>query len=224
MSNRTIDFAGRKMILHPSGSIFWPDQATLIVGDLHFEKASWYHHTGQFLPPYDSGVTLKKLETVMSEFFPRRLILLGDVFHDNAAWYRMAQTDQEHLAKLLEGRETIYVNGNHDLNVTLPSQFSGLMYSLAGVTFRHIMDTNDQGPEISAHFHPIAIVKYRGTRIRRACFVHKKNRILLPAFGALTGGLDVNDPALKTFQDLGTQLYLLGSEAIFNIPREFAEK
>ena len=114
MSNRTIDFAGHKMILHPSGSIFWPDQATLIVGDLHFEKASWYHNTGQFLPPYDSSETLKKLETVKSEFFPRRLILLGDVFHDNDAWHRMAQTDQEHLAKLLKGIETIYINGNHD--------------------------------------------------------------------------------------------------------------
>ena len=152
-----------------------------------------------------------------------RLILLGDVFHDNDAWHRMAQTDQEHLMKLLKGTETIYVNGNHDQKVTLPSQFNGLMYRLAGVTFRHIMDINEQGPEISAHFHPVAIVKYRGTRIRRACFVYKENRLLLPAFGALTGGLDVNDPALKTFQDLGTQLYLLGSEAIFNIPREFAE-
>ena len=73
MSNRTIDFTGRKMILHPSGSIFWPDQATLIVGDLHFEKASWYHSSGQFLPPFDSSETLKKLETVMSEFLPKRL-------------------------------------------------------------------------------------------------------------------------------------------------------
>ncbi len=223
MSNRTIDFAGHNMILHPSGSIFWPDQATLIVGDLHFEKASWFHSSGQFLPPYDSNETLKKLETVMSEFFPGRLILLGDVFHDDDALSRMAETDQEHLAKLLKSTETIYVNGNHDRKVTLPSQFSGLMYTLSGVTFRHMMDTNEQGPEISAHFHPIAIVKYRGTRIRRACFVHKKNRILLPAFGTLTGGLNVNDPVLKTFQELGTQLYLLGSEAIFNIPIEFAE-
>ena len=224
MSNRTIDFAGHKMILHPSGSIFWPDQATLIVGDLHFEKASSFHSSGQFLPPYDSCETLKKLESVMSDFFPKRLILLGDVFHDNDAWQRMAQIDQEHLAKLLKGTETVYVNGNHDRKVTLPSQFSGLMYTLSGVTFRHMMDANEQRPEISAHFHPMAIVKYRGTRIRRACFVHKKNRILLPAFGALTGGLNVNDPALKTFRDLETQLYLLGSEAVFNIPREFAEK
>ena len=224
MSNRTIDFAGHKMILHPSGSIFWPDQATLIVGDLHFEKASWFHSSGQFLPPYDSSETLKKLETVMSEFFPRRLILLGDVFHDNDSWHRMTQTDQEHLAKLLKGKETVYVNGNHDREVTLSNQFNGFMYTLAGVTFRHMMDKNEQDPEISAHFHPIAIVKYRGIRIRRSCFVHNKNRLLLPAFGALTGGLNVNDPALKIFRDLGTQLYLLGSEAIFSIPREFAEK
>ena len=224
MSNRTIDFAGRKMILHPSGSIFWPDQATLIVGDLHFEKASWYHSSGQFLPPFDSSETLKKLETVMSEFLPKRLILLGDVFHDNYAWHRMVQTDKERLTKLLKRTETIYVNGNHDPKATLPSQFSGLIYTVAGVTFRHVMDANEKGPEISAHFHPVAIVKYRGARIRRACFVCKKNRILLPAFGALTGGLNVNDPALNTFRDIGTQLYLLGNKAIFNIPREHAGK
>lgn len=223
MSNRTIDFAGRIMILHPSGSVFWPDQATLIVGDLHFEKASWYHRSGQFLPPYDSGETLKKLETAMSEFLPERIILLGDVFHDNDAWHRMARTDKEHLTKLLNGTETVYVIGNHDTEVTLPTQFSGLMYTLAGVTFRHLMDVNEKGPEISAHFHPIAKVKYSGTRIRRACFVYTKNRILLPAFGAFTGGLNVNDPALKIFHDPGTQLYLLGNEAVFNIPIEFAE-
>ena len=103
------------MDLHPSGALFWREQATLVVGDLHFEKASSYHRSGQFLPTYDTAETLRRLAEAVACFAPRRLILLGDVFHDRAAWDRMAQTDRDRLAVILDGVETIWVEGNHDV-------------------------------------------------------------------------------------------------------------
>ena len=82
MSNRSTDFAGHGFDLHPSGALFWRDASLLIVGDLHLEKASSYHRSGQFLPPYDTAQTLARLAQVITELTPRRLLFLGDVFHD----------------------------------------------------------------------------------------------------------------------------------------------
>ena len=90
MSKRLIEFAGQAMELHHSGALFWHQQRMLVVGDLHLEKASSYHRSGQFLPPYDTAETLRRLGVVISRFAPARLLLLGDVFHDGAAWQRMA--------------------------------------------------------------------------------------------------------------------------------------
>ena len=179
------------MDLHPSGALFWREQATLVVGDLHFEKASSYHRSGQFLPPYDTAETLRRLAEAVACFAPRRLILLGDVFHDGAAWDRMAQTDRDRLTVILDGVETIWVEGNHDAHFVPPGQTSHAVYRLGGITFRHIMDEAGDVPEISAHYHPAAVIMHRGARLRRACFVCTQHRLLVPAFGALAGGLDV---------------------------------
>ena len=218
MSNRLIEFAGQAMELHPSGALFWQQQATLVVGDLHFEKASSYHRSGQFLPPYDTAETLRQLSDAVAHFAPERLILLGDVFHDAQAWQRMAVADRDHLLALLDGMDVIWIEGNHDAHFVLPGQVSHESWQLAGITFRHILDPGGQVPEISAHYHPAAVIRHRGARLRRACFVCAPDRLLLPAFGALTGGLDVGDAALAPLRGRDTQLYLLGSDAVFAVP------
>lgn len=210
------------MDLHPSGALFWREQATLVVGDLHFEKASSYHRSGQFLPPYDTAETLRRLAEAVACFAPRRLILLGDVFHDGAAWDRMAQTDRDRLTVILDGVETIWVEGNHDAHFVPPGQTSHAVYRLGGITFRHIMDEAGDVPEISAHYHPAAVIMHRGARLRRACFVCAQHRLLVPAFGALAGGLDVGDAALALLHGPDTQLYLLGGKAVFTVPQGLA--
>ena len=210
------------MDLHPSGALFWREQATLVVGDLHFEKASSYHRSGQFLPPYDTAETLRRLAEAVACFAPRRLILLGDVFHDGAAWDRMAQTDRDRLTVILDRVETIWVEGNHDAHFVPPGQTSHAVYRLGGITFRHIMEEAGDVPEISAHYHPAAVIRHRGARLRRACFVCTQHRLLVPAFGALAGGLDVGDAALALLHGPDTQLYLLGGKAVFTVPQGLA--
>ncbi|MDA9929817.1 ligase-associated DNA damage response endonuclease PdeM [Alphaproteobacteria bacterium] len=219
MSNLSIDFAGHRFDLHPSGAMFWQAEASLIVGDLHLEKASSYHASGQFLPPYDTVQTLDRLAGTVTEFAPRQLILLGDIFHDGAAWGRMQAADQARLTDILAPLSPIWIEGNHDQHFVPPGHFGSGQHDRAGIVLRHIMDKGEASPEISAHFHPAAVISHRGTRLRRPCFVKTRTKLVLPAFGALTGGLDCSDSALSLLHGQDTQLYLLGTDGVFAAPK-----
>lgn len=219
MSNRSTDFAGHGFDMHPSGALFWRDASLLIVGDLHLEKASSYHRSGQFLPPYDTAQTLARLVQVLTELAPRRLLFLGDVFHDGAAWTRMVPQDRQTLLDITEARDTIWVEGNHDQSFVPPGHRACAVHEEGGIVFRHIMDEADQRPEISAHYHPAGVVSHRGARLRRPCFVQTSTRIVVPAFGVLTGGLDCRDAALAALHGTTTRLFLLGADSVFAAPQ-----
>jgi len=218
MSNRSIDFAGHGFALHPSGALLWQDASLLIVGDLHLEKATSYHRSGQFLPPYDTAQTLARLAAVMAELTPKRLLFLGDVFHDGAAWERMVPQDRQTLSKIIEAHDTIWVEGNHDQSFVPPGHHACHSHEEAGIIFRHIMDETETRPEISAHYHPAAVVTHRGARLRRPCFVQTGSRLVVPAFGVLTGGLDCRDPALAPLHGKATRLFLLGADNVVAAP------
>ena len=218
MSNRSTDFAGHGFDLHPSGALFWRDASLLIVGDLHLEKASSYHRSGQFLPPYDTAQTLARRAQVITELTPRRLLFLGDVFHDGAAWTRMAAQDRRALSDITDAHDTIWVEGNHDQSFVPPGHNSCPAHEEGGIVFRHIMDEADQRPEISAHYHPAGVVSHRGARLRRPCFVQASMRMVVPAFGVLTGGLDCRDAALAALHGKATRLFLLGADSVFAAP------
>ncbi|MEC7361652.1 MAG: ligase-associated DNA damage response endonuclease PdeM [Pseudomonadota bacterium] len=218
MSNRSTEFAGQSFELHPSGALFWRQASMLVLGDLHLEKATSYHRSGQFLPPYDTAQTLAGLAAVIAETSPERLLFLGDVFHDGAAWSRMAPDDRKTLAEITGSRGSIWVEGNHDQCFVPPGHSACAEHVEAGLVFRHIMNEADPRPEISAHYHPAGIVSHRGARLRRPCFVQAGTRFMLPAFGVLTGGLDCRDPALAALHGRATQLFLLGEDSVFAPP------
>jgi len=222
MSRKSTEFAGHGFDLHPSGALFWTDQRLLVVGDLHLEKASSYHASGQFLPPYDTAQTLDRLAAVMDEFDPARLLLLGDVFHDGRAWQRMSTDNKARLEAILARVDSLWIEGNHDQSFVPPGHEARARADIGGVIFRHIMDEAETGPEISAHYHPAAVIRHRGARVRRPCFVRTKTRMIIPAFGVLTGGLDCRDPALAMLHGRDTQLYLLGREGVFVPPSGLA--
>ena len=218
MSNRSTEFAGHGFDLHPSGALFWRDASLLIVGDLHLEKGSSYHRSGQFLPPYDTAQTLARLAQVINELRPQRLLLLGDVFHDGAAWARMAAQDRQTLSDITGAHDTIWVEGNHDQSFVPPGHSAVTAYEEGGIIFRHIMDEADPRPEISAHYHPAGVVSHRGARLRRPCFVQAASRLVVPAFGVLTGGLDCRDGALAALHGRATKLFLLGADSVLAAP------
>jgi DNA ligase-associated metallophosphoesterase len=180
----------------PSGALFWEAESTLIVADLHLEKGAAFASRGMMLPPYDTRDTLRRLAACLQIFAPRRVVALGDSFHRSELAGRLAADDRESLAALQRGRDWHWVLGNHDPE--LPDCVGGIVctaLSIGGITLRHLPTEGDQAPEIAGHLHPVARIARRGEGIRRKCFATDGHRLVMPAFGTYTGGLNVLDEA-----------------------------
>ncbi|MBS0254201.1 MAG: ligase-associated DNA damage response endonuclease PdeM [Proteobacteria bacterium] len=188
--------AGHDLALVDGQALFWPAQDALVVADLHLEKASWYAERGQMLPPYDSRATLERLGAALAASGARRLVCLGDNFHDNAGPARLEPGAGELLAAICVRHEVLWITGNHD---DAPQGLGGTVQAegeLGGIALRHQALPGACEAELSGHFHPKLAVMARGRRIVRPCAVAGGQRLILPAFGALTGGLWAHDAAI----------------------------
>jgi uncharacterized protein len=177
--------------------LFWPARGALIVADLHFEKASWFARFGQMLPPYDSIATLTDLAALATTTGAREIWCLGDSFHDSAGAARLSIGAREVLSGLTTKLDWVWVTGNHDHALTDP--FGGRIVDEAeidGLILRHEADCGDPRPELSGHFHPKLRIAIRGRNVARRCFVMSQTKLILPAFGSLTGGLDAGHPEI----------------------------
>jgi len=192
-----IDLAGTSVVLRASGALWIELENTLVVADLHFEKGSHYAaRFGQMLPPYDTRETLDRLDHEITALSPARLVFLGDSFHDAQGEARLAGDDAARLAGLARGRDLVWAVGNHDEEGprVLPGQVIDEM-TLLGLVLRHEPRAGLQPGEVAGHLHPAARVSSGRSSVRRRCFVTDGDRLILPAFGAFTGGLNVLDQA-----------------------------
>jgi uncharacterized protein len=191
------EFAGKVLHALPQGALFWPARRALVVADLHFEKASWFAKLGQMLPPYDSMATLADLTALVAATAPTELWCLGDSFHDSAGAARLPERAQAMLRDLTAKLDWVWVTGNHDH--ALDDPFGGRIVNEAevdGLILRHEAVPADPRPELSGHFHPKLRVAIRGRNVARRCFVASTTKLILPAFGSLTGGLDAGHPEI----------------------------
>ncbi|MBR0691653.1 ligase-associated DNA damage response endonuclease PdeM [Bradyrhizobium lablabi] len=197
-----------------SGALFWQEQSLLVVSDLHLEKGSSYAARGVLLPPYDTVATLSRLAAVIARHDPRRVIALGDSFHDRTAHARLSAPDREALAALQARRNWIWVSGNHD--PALPSDLGGVVateVAIGPILFRH--EPTGASGEIAGHLHPKARVPTRGRAIERRCFASDGERAVMPAFGAYTGGLSIRDVAFaRIFGSPGFTAHVLGNDRV----------
>jgi uncharacterized protein len=210
--------AGERLMLDPAGALFWPARRLLAVADLHLEKGSHFAaRGGRFVPPYDTRETLGRLAPLLRRYRPARIVALGDSFHDAEGHARLAPSDAALLRRLLDGADVVWVLGNHDPvpPAGLPGQ-AAEEWCEGPIAFRHI--GGGAVPEISGHYHPKATAPTRCGGVTRPCFVADARRILLPAFGAYTGGLDARDPAVAALFPRGARLFLLGRERLFSLP------
>ena len=203
------------LLADPDGALYWPEQSLLTVADLHLEKGSSFAARGQLLPPYDTAATLARLARLIARYAPRCVVALGDSFHDGGGPARLADTDRELLHALQRGRDWIWITGNHD-----PEPADGIggtfhaAFALGALTFRHL-PTGAAG-EIAGHLHPVARVAHRGRAVSRRCFAADKTRMVMPAFGAFTGGLNVRDAAFADlFGTLSFTAHLLGEDRLY---------
>jgi uncharacterized protein len=200
---RTFEFGGQMFELAGEAGLYWPAHHTLLVSDLHLEKASAFACYGQMLPPYDSLSTLDEVAALVAQYRPTRIVSLGDNFHDDEGEVRLAAGAAERLGQLVAQTEWVWITGNHDRN--LEARWGGTSVdelSISGIILRHEALRGEQSPEISGHFHPKYRQSLRGRMVSRRCFVRGPRKLIMPAFGAFTGGLDAQDVAIYRACDL----------------------
>jgi uncharacterized protein len=190
-------FAGETFVASPEGALHWPAQDALLVADLHLEKASWFARFGQFLPPYDSVATLTALNDVVQATGVKRLYCLGDSFHDRFGCDRLPEQGRSLLLEMTSRLDWTWILGNHDPGFADHCGGSLIEEAMvSGIVLRHQAHPVDPRPEMSGHFHPKYRVSVRGRRVSRRCFVASTTKLILPAFGSLTGGLDASHPEI----------------------------
>jgi DNA ligase-associated metallophosphoesterase len=190
-------FAGETFVASPEGALHWPARNALLVADLHLEKASWFARLGQFLPPYDSVATLTALDEVVRTTGATRLYCLGDSFHDRFGCDRLPDQARALLLDMTSRLDWTWILGNHDPGFA--DHCGGTLVEemeVGGIVLRHEAHPDDPRPEMSGHFHPKYRVQVRGRRVSRRCFVASASKLILPAFGSLTGGLDASHPEI----------------------------
>ena len=215
-----ISVNGETIVLDSSGAAFCPSHATLVFADLHLEKGSAYGRGRQFLPPYDTVDTLSRMDHAMARYKPARVIALGDSFHDGGAADRLSQEDRGLLQSLTGRAQFVWIAGNHDPDppLWLGGDVAATM-RVGGLTFRHAPLQLFEPGEVAGHLHPCAKVSKWGRSIRRRCFVSDGVRLVLPSFGAYTGGLDVGDAAIAALFAGSFHAYMLGQARVYAIPR-----
>ncbi|MDF0543009.1 ligase-associated DNA damage response endonuclease PdeM [Sphingobium sp. H39-3-25] len=207
-----LSFGQHEFLAYGQAALFWPARRALLLADLHFEKASWFARLGQHLPPYDSRATLDAVVALVEQTGAGELWCLGDSFHDMAGAARMDAETRGRLRGLTDRLDWHWITGNHDIGLQqgglhdreispdAQAMIGGTVLPEAvveGIVLRHEADPAETRPEISGHFHPKLRLSLRGRHVSRRCFVRTPRKLLMPAFGALTGGLDAGAPAIR---------------------------
>jgi hypothetical protein len=217
MSAAPVHVAGERVMLDPGGVLVWPNAGLLAVSDLHLEKGTAFAKRGMLLPPFDTTATLDRLAQLIRRWNPKIVVALGDSFHDRDGAARLPAADLARLNAITEACRFVWVLGNHD--PTPPSGVGGesvAEFEAGPFVFRHEAIQGARPGEIVGHHHPKAMVPTRGTAVSRPCFVSDSRRIMMPAFGEYTGGLDVRDPAIARLFPRGGRVFLLGRERLFS--------
>jgi DNA ligase-associated metallophosphoesterase len=212
-------FSGHELMALPQGALFWPARRAVLVADLHLEKASWFARLGQMLPPYDSIATLSDLSAIAASTGAEEVWCLGDSFHDASGCDRLPVLARELLTSLTGATRWTWIIGNHDPGFA--DHCGGAIVAEAevdGLILRHEADPAETRPELSGHFHPKLRITHRGRQVSRRCFVATGTKLILPAFGSLTGGLDAHHPEIVRAVGAGAQALVPVQDRLLRFP------
>ncbi len=215
--------AGETLVADRCGALYWPDEATLVVADLHLEKGSSFARFRNHLPPYDTAATLRQLGQVIADHRPHRVIALGDSVHDRKGWDRLEPSDRETLEALCgQVDDWVWIAGNHDPEppTGVPGRSADEL-ALGNLILRHEPggDVSTGQGEVAGHLHPAARVTGKGGSARRPAFAHDGRRLILPAFGAYAGGLCLSAAPFKPlFVKSTLRASVCGRTRVFTVP------
>ena len=215
-----VGLAGECALCDPRGVLYFPDIGLLCVSDLHLEKGSSIARRGALIPPYDTAATLARLAEAVTHYQPRIVVSLGDSFHDGWGAERLPAAFRATLEALMAGRDWFWIAGNHDPDA--PADLPGETVrelAVGALRFRHEPSPGGAEGEIAGHLHPCARIVQRGRSVRRRCFAGDGARMIMPAFGAYTGSLNVLDRAYHgLFRRETLMAYMLGADRVFAMP------
>ncbi len=181
----------------PSGTLHWPARDLLCVSDLHFGKAQRFVvHGGSALPPYETQDTLLRLDQDIAATAASTVICLGDSFDRIGARDDLSEDERAWITRLQAARRWIWIEGNHDPGPVGIGGEHMAEFTTGPLSFRHI--ATEQTGEISGHYHPKVTLNLKARRVSRKCLLLDKHRIIMPAFGTYTGGLNVQNAPLDT--------------------------
>lgn len=215
-----ITIGGTAVIADLSGALYWADEGLLAVADLHFEKGSAFALHGMLLPPYDTASTIERLAWIIAYYDPRIVVALGDNFHDGDGATRLRPEDRAALYSLQQGRDWMWITGNHDPKpvIGVGGEFAETV-ACGNIHFRHQPSADGVASEIAGHLHPSARIRQRGRTLTRRCFAASDRRLILPAFGAYAGGLNIRHSAFaRVFGGFEFTAHLIGDRSIFALP------
>jgi DNA ligase-associated metallophosphoesterase len=210
------EVAGEALLGLSCGALWWEGASVLVVSDLHFEKGSAYAARGQMLPPYDTRATLARIAAAIDALRPQTVMSLGDSFHDRRARQRMSAEDVTFVRRLTDMTDWVWLEGNHDPKP--PEDLGGRAATelkLGALTFRHEPTRGPAHGEVAGHLHPCARVSGRGRTVRTRCFASDGDRLVMPSYGSLTGGLNVLDEAFAPLFPHGLIAAVLGRDGVY---------
>ncbi|WP_196259421.1 ligase-associated DNA damage response endonuclease PdeM [Pelagibacterium limicola] len=213
----TISFRGQSFAPLISGALYWPAHETLLVADLHLEKMASFARSGQFLPPYDTAMTLARLEADIRLTGAKKLIALGDSFHRDEGVQTLNAQDRTRISQITGSLDWVWIAGNHDPSVHRLGGLCVNEISVSGCLLRHEPERGGQGL-IAGHLHPAARIAMNGKSTRRPCFVWDDNQLILPAYGASTGSLNIlSDAFAGLFNRSKLQVMVMGRDRLYPV-------
>ena len=185
----SIHIEGEEVVLLAHKCVYWPSIKGLVISDLHFGKSSHFRKAGIALTQGVQNHDLQKMDELIAEFEPERLIFLGDLFHSdhNAEWDQFCQWRNSYLSI-----EFILIRGNHDL-LSFDSYQNAKMrviesFMIGNICLSHEPVETKEGYNVHGHIHPgIKLVGKAYQSLRIPCFHIGREVMVLPAFGNLTG-------------------------------------
>lgn len=212
-----LKFAGHTFEPLLSGALFWRAESMLLVADLHFEKFSSFAKRGLMLPPYDTSLTLKRLERDLEQTNAERVVSLGDSFHRDEGTTTLLDADRLRLMALLGKSHWTWISGNHDPS---PHALGGVCVTHVehrGLTLTHQPKRGGLGV-IAGHLHPAATVWSNGSGTRRRCFVHDSKTMLLPAYGSGAGSMNILGPTFAgLFDHRSLEVVMIGRNRLYPV-------
>ena len=212
MSARELLVAGEMLLLLAQKALYWPARKTLIVADIHFGKAASFRAQGIPVPRGTTSQNLLALDALMAAHQVEHIIFLGDFLHARAAHApatleRMLAWRRQH-----PGLALTLVRGNHDRHAGDPAASLGIEmvdepYTLAPFSFCHHPDLDTPAYALAGHIHPVFVLYTRFESLRLPCFVVGARRMVLPSFGAFTGGFAIAPEA-------GDRIFVTSGDAV----------